>query len=56
MARENQKMLSAYINEEIFKKLDTYCKNKGRTKKWVIENAIKSFLNEQENKIVNNKK
>ena len=38
------KMISAKIDETIIEQMDKYSKDEGRTKKWIIETALKEFF------------
>jgi len=38
------KMISTKLDEELVEKLDKYSKDEGRTKKWVLETALKDFF------------
>ena len=39
-----KKTISARVSEEVDDKLDVYCQFEERSKSWVIEKAIKKFL------------
>jgi len=44
------KIFSSHIDKDLVKKIDEYSKEEGRTKKWVIETALKDFFKKEEEK------
>jgi len=44
------KIFSSHIDKDLVKKIDEYSKKEGRTKRWLIETALKDFFNKEEEK------
>jgi len=47
---QETKIFSSHIDKELVKRIDTYSKTEGRTKRWIIETALKDFFKKEEEK------